>query len=129
MKQRNTQSKNEIIDVLKLSNEALSHEMIQSNLKNNIDRATIYRVLNKLCETGKVHKVVGDDGKLYFAMCRNFGSEKKIQSHNHIHFRCLNCGKFECQVGEISIPLPKGYNAVVYNLVISGYCSDCIKDD
>lgn len=125
MKRRKTQSKTEILEVLKSSGNALSHDMIQANVSSGIDRATIYRVLNGFCEDGKVHKIVGDDGKQYFAICLNCGEKKQIHSHNHIHFRCLQCGKVECLKREISVPLPEGYVAKVHNLVISGFCDEC----
>lgn len=125
MKRRNTHSKTEILETLKTSGSALSHDMIQSSISSTIDRATIYRVLNRFCEDGKVHRIVGDDGKQYFALCKNCGEKKEIHSHNHIHFRCLECGKVECMDSEISVPLPKGYVAKVNNLVISGNCDQC----
>lgn len=125
MKRRKTQSKTEIFKLLKTSGKALSHDMIQANLSSEIDRATIYRVLNSFCEDGKVHKIVGDDGKQYFALCPNCEERKQIHSHNHIHFRCLQCGKVECLERELSIPLPEGYKAKVHNLVISGFCDGC----
>lgn len=125
MKRRKTQSKTEILEVLKSSGHALSHDMIQANVDSGIDRATIYRVLNRFCEDGKVHRIVGDDGKQYFAICPNCGERKQVHSHNHIHFRCLQCGKVECLGGDISIPLPEGYVARVHNLVISGFCNEC----
>lgn len=125
MKRRKTQSKTEILAVLKSSGNAMSHEMIRDNVSSNIDRATIYRVLNRFCEDGNVHKIVGDDGKQYFALCSNCGEKKQIHSHNHIHFRCLRCGKVECLESEISVPLPEGYVAKVHNLIISGFCKAC----
>ena len=125
MKRRKTHSKTEILEVLKSSGNALSHDMIQANLKSDIDRATIYRVLNRFCEDGKVHKIVGDDGKQYFAICSNCGEKKQVHSHNHIHFKCLQCGKVECLEKDISVALPEGYVAKVHNLVISGFCSEC----
>ena len=125
MKRRKTQSKTEILEVLKASGNALSHDMIQASIGSDIDRATIYRVLNRFCEDGKVHKIVGDDGKQYFAICSNCGDKKQLHSHNHIHFRCLQCGKVECLDRDLSVPLPEGYVAKVHNLVTSGFCNEC----
>ena len=125
MKRRKTQSKTEILEALKTSGRALSHDMIQNSISSSIDRATIYRVLNRFCEDGKVHKIVGDDGKQYFAVCLNCGEKKEVHSHSHIHFRCLECGSVECLEGDISLPLPQGYKAEVHNLVISGLCDAC----
>ena len=125
MKRRKTQAKENILAVLQSSGSALSHEMIQANLETKVDRATIYRVLHRFCEDGKVHKVIGDDGKQYFAICAKCGQQKQVHSHNHIHFRCLQCGKVECLDHEVSVPLPEGYIAKVHNLVISGFCREC----
>lgn len=88
-----------------------------------VDRATIYRVLNSFCEDGIVHKILGDDGKYYFAVCVNC-SEKK-HKHNHFHFRCLSCGKIECLTNEMEVKLPEGYQSVNFNGFISGYCANC----
>lgn len=123
MKRRNTQAKQEILSVLKESKLALSHEMVQSEIPSTTDRATVYRVLNRFCEDGIVHKIVGDDGKQYFAFCLD--CSQKNHTHNHFHFRCLNCGKVECIKGEIAFPLPAGYISKSFNGVISGFCKDC----
>lgn len=108
--------------MLESSDSALSHEMIQAEIKN-IDRATIYRVLNRFCEDGLVHRVIGDDGKQYFALCTN--CDTKNHNHNHFHFRCLNCGKVECLDTEINILLPVGYQPERVNGFISGHCNKC----
>lgn len=125
MKRRNTASKAEIMELLKDHGGAMSHDMIQANVGSSIDRATIYRVLNRFCDDGKVHKVIGDDGKQYFAVCHNCGETKKIHSHQHVHFRCLECGNVECLEQTLSIPLPKDYQPQFYNLVVSGVCGNC----
>lgn len=123
MKRRNTASKQEILSVLQEANSALSHDMIQSEVNSTIDRATIYRVLNRFCQDGIVHQIVGDDGKQYFALCVH--CEEKKHSHNHFHFRCLECGTVECLEGEVAVPLPAGYTLEKFNGVISGRCKKC----
>lgn len=128
MNRRKTPSKTAILELLKSSGNALSHDMVQGSLGAEVDRATIYRVLNSFCEDGKVHRIVGDDGKQYFAICSNCGGKKQVHSHDHIHFRCLHCGRVECMEGKASVPLPPGYQAKVHNLVISGLCKDCAQE-
>lgn len=122
MKRRNTVSKQQIMAMLESSGSALNHEMVQSEIKN-VDRATIYRVLNRFCEDGIAHRVIGDDGKQYFALCVN--CDKKNHSHNHFHFRCLTCGTVECLKGEMNVSLPAGYRSENINGFITGYCSKC----
>lgn len=112
-----------ILESLKKSQSAVSQETLQKELGNTVDRATIYRVLNSFCEEGIIHKILGDDGKFYFAICMNC-SEKKHR-HNHFHFKCMACGKIECLTNEMEVQLPQGYQSVTFNGFISGYCSDC----
>lgn len=97
--------------------------MIQAEVGDAIDRATIYRVLNSFSEDGIVHQIVGDDGKQYFALCVQ--CERKGHQHNHFHFRCLACGTVECLEHEIDVSLPAGYVAERFNGFISGYCNKC----
>jgi len=123
MAKRNTVTKQLILDSLKNSKSAVSQEILQKELGETVDRATIYRVLNSFCEDGIVHKILGDDGKYYFAFCVNC-SEKK-HHHQHFHFRCLACEKIECLPNEMDVKLPKGYRSVNFNGFISGYCADC----
>lgn len=123
MAKRNTASKQMILGFLKKSESAVSQEILQKELGEAIDRATIYRILNSFCEDGIVHKIWGNDGKFYFAVCMNC-SEKK-HKHNHFHFKCITCGKIECLPNEMEIHLPEGYQSVTFNGFISGYCKEC----
>ncbi|WP_299181913.1 Fur family transcriptional regulator [uncultured Chryseobacterium sp.] len=123
MAKRNTRAKQLIMDSLRNKKTAISQEILQKELGETVDRATIYRVLNSFCDDGIIHKILSDDGKYYFAVCLNC-SEKKHR-HNHFHFRCLQCGKIECLAQEIEVALPQGYQPVNFNGFISGYCSEC----
>lgn len=125
VKRRSTPSKAEILKILKTENSALSHETLQSKLSTPMDRATIYRILNRFCADGKVHKVIGDDGKQYFALCNNCKEKKTEHTHNHFHFKCLQCGKVECLKSEMKAELPPGYLLESYNGLISGKCKNC----
>lgn len=125
MKRRNTQTKAEILQVLEKERAPMSHDMLQEKLEASIDRATIYRILNRFYADGMVHKVVGDDGKQYFVICTGCSSKQESHSHNHFHFKCIDCGTVECLDKEFEVPLPKGYRAQNYNAFITGYCSSC----
>src|SRR5690606_35127797 len=93
MKRRNTPSKEAILDLLISAGKAMSRDAIEQKIDIEIDRATIYRVLNRFCEDGLVHKIVADDGKQYFAVCMKC-DEKKL-ADNHFHFRCTSCQTIE----------------------------------
>lgn len=123
MPRRKTQSTTEILSVLKAADSAMSHQMIEEALEIEVDRATIYRVLNRFNEDGLVHRVVGENGKQYFALCED--CKKHDHNHDHFHFRCGECGKVECLTREIHIKLPENYIAKNFNGMISGICADC----
>ena len=71
----------------------MSQDAIERQM-GEVDRATIYRILNRFCADGVVHKVVADDGKQYFAICVKCDEENKLPD-NHYHFRCTNCQTIE----------------------------------
>ena len=123
MSRRQTPTTSAVLQVLKQSKVALSHDMLNEELEQDIDRTTIYRILNRFEEDGLVHKVICDDGKQYFAYCSNCGEED--HNHDHFHFRCTHCGKVECLDKEIKVDLPKKYKPEIFNGVISGTCNMC----
>ena len=125
MQRRNTQTKTDILALLQLEKAPMSHTMLEEKLDAKVDRATIYRVLNQFYADGRVHKVVGDDGKQYFVMCSDCDATKEIHSHNHFHFKCLTCQQVECLENEFEVKLPLGYEAKNYNAFITGYCNKC----
>ncbi|MBP1838859.1 Fur family transcriptional regulator [Formosa algae] len=123
MKRRNTPSKEAVLDLLAHTGKAMSRDAIEKQLEVDIDRATIYRVLNRFCEDGIVHKIVAEDGKQYFAVCIT-SDEKKIPD-NHFHFRCTSCETIECLPEPVHFAVPVGYTVERINCVLSGICKDC----
>jgi Fur family ferric uptake transcriptional regulator len=123
MIRRNTPSKQMVLQLLEASSSALSQDILEQQVKDKMDRVTIYRVLNRFCEDGIAHKIVSDDGKYYFALCR--GCKQDHHSHEHVHFRCVRCQKVECLPGKLNPKLPEGYQPVYANYWVSGYCKSC----
>ncbi len=122
-KRRNTPATQKIMELLKSSDSAQSQDMIEEKLQGSVNRVTIYRILNRFCEDGITHKVVSEDGKNFFALCRNCGKKKHF--HNHFHFQCIKCEKVECLEQPVEITLPKGYDFINMNAWISGICKNC----
>ncbi|MDR1983647.1 MAG: TonB-dependent receptor [Prevotellaceae bacterium] len=121
---RNTKTKQMVMRVLESSRSALCHEDIEKQLSGTIDRVTIYRILQGFCDDGKVHKISGENGKTYYALCYDCS----IDNHhdNHLHFRCLKCETVTCIDEPVSVPkLPKGYSISSIAFLISGFCSKC----
>jgi Fur family ferric uptake transcriptional regulator len=126
MKRRNTLSKEAVLNVLQETGQAMSQDAIEQKIDVEADRATIYRILNRFCEDGIVHKIVADDGKQYFAVCTKCDSKKKIPE-NHFHFRCTNCQTIECIPSMVEFTTPRGYKVERMNCVLIGICKTCAK--
>ena len=97
--------------------------MIERQLSTNVNRATIYRILNRFEEEGVVHRIVAEDGRQYFAACQDCDSQG--HQDNHPHFHCTQCERLECLPQPLDISLPQGYRPVSLNATISGYCAEC----
>ena len=123
MKRRNTPAKEAVMRVLTQAGKPLSHETIGQKAEVPMDRATVYRVLNRFCEDGVVHRIIAEDGKQYFAICTNCGKEKAIDYH--FHFRCLGCQTIECLKESVHFSIPQGYKFEGVNAMITGYCNKC----
>ncbi|MDW7691769.1 transcriptional repressor [Flammeovirgaceae bacterium SG7u.111] len=125
MNRRNTPTKEAVLNLLSTSKKALSQDAIERQLDIKINRATIYRVLNRFCEDNIVHKIVAEDGKQYFAICKKCENSKVAQYH--FHFRCLSCDTIECLQIPVRYSVPKGYEVQNANCVLTGTCNDCLQ--
>ncbi|MCI3936909.1 transcriptional repressor [Chryseobacterium aahli] len=123
MKRRSTPTKEAVLTLLTNTRKAMSQDAIEKNIDVNMDRATIYRVLNRFCEDGILHRIVAEDGKQYFAVCIKC-EEKKLADH-HFHFRCTNCLTIECLPVPVQFSLPQGYQVATVNCILTGVCKDC----
>jgi Fur family ferric uptake transcriptional regulator len=123
MKRRNTPAKTAVLNILEQAKSAMSQDSIESMAKGEMDRVTIYRVLNRFCEDGITHRVLADDGKYYFALCRSCEGEN--HNHDHFHFRCLGCSKVECLTQHVTVVMPEGYRQTAISSWVTGYCRNC----
>ncbi|MDR1112447.1 MAG: transcriptional repressor, partial [Bacteroidales bacterium] len=98
---RNTKTKQLVMNILEESASALCHEDIEQKLTEKMDRVTIYRILNGFCEDGKVHKIVGEDGKIYYSQCHRCTAEQ--HNDGHAHFRCTECNTITCLDEELHV--------------------------
>ena len=124
MKRRNTTSKEAVLTVLTGTRKAMSQDAIEKRMDVDVDRATVYRILNSFCDDGLVHKIVADDGKQYFAVCVKCDDKKKLPD-NHFHFRCTSCQTIECLPALVHFSVPKRYRVEKLNCVLVGLCKDC----
>lgn len=118
---RATQARTAVLTVLLNAGSALSHAEIQDHLQD-LDRVTLYRVLDWLVDHHLVHSITGQDRARRFQV-----SQPKVP-HQHAHFKCIQCGKVFC-LDAVSIkqpePLPRHFTVDSVELNIHGHCADC----
>ncbi|ANW95831.1 transcriptional regulator [Wenyingzhuangia fucanilytica] len=123
MKRRHTITQEAVLKILVDSNKAMSQDAIEKRIDIAINRATIYRILNRFCDDGTLHKIVADDGKQYFAFCVKCDEQKLPEQH--FHFRCTHCETIECLPSAVHFSLPKGYAVKQVNCILTGLCNEC----
>lgn len=121
---RNTKTKEMVMDVFTNASSALCYDELEQQLAGQLNRVTIYRILQSFCNDGKVHKIPDRDGKVYYALCQD--CEAGHHHDNHLHFRCVKCESIICIDKPVNIPgLPRGYRVQDVSCFVSGYCPNC----
>lgn len=114
------------IDVLEFfirQNKTLSFKDLEDEFKDS-DRVTLYRTLNSFTENGLIHKIPDDSGFATYGLCHDTCSSED-HKHDHMHFKCNECGTIECldqHIPSISVP---GYKVTEANLILKGVCNNC----
>jgi Fur family ferric uptake transcriptional regulator len=108
----------ELIDILKTSGEKVS-------------RATVYRYLKELVETGRVKKYsLGEKN----SSCYSFVGENS-DCHEHYHLMCEGCGKLEHIESDVmksfadSAKKCFGFEIDEGKTVFYGKCKNCLKGE
>jgi Fur family ferric uptake transcriptional regulator len=132
MKEYNTRQKNEILALLEENRErSFTAEEIAAALQDRYGeeaagKSTVYRLLPKLAESGKVIKENVPDGRghAYRATCAG-------SCHGHIHMKCTRCGGLFHLDGRASEDLfsnvksRDGFTIDLRETVLFGVCSRC----
>lgn len=124
MMKRNTIQRALVLEAVnRLKCHATADEIYEDIAKEHphISRATVYRNLNLLSETGDIRKIETPGGADRF----------DHQTHDHCHVRCERCGRFfdvdmEYVTGlEKGIRDSHGFAFTGYDILFRGICPDC----
>ncbi|MFC5044962.1 Fur family transcriptional regulator [Aquimarina hainanensis] len=124
-KTRNTQKQDYVIEILSKSKHTMSADAILEAIPIKVNKSTVYRILDRFVDKGKVHFVTGEDGKAYYAMCNSCSIEHEM--HNHIHFQCKSCNTVTCLPHKIEVPNLEDYEVNETQFLLIGKCNDCKK--
>ena len=132
-KNYNTKSRKFILDFLRQNQTVMvTVQEILSYLKDNgivVNRSTIYRYINQLCEDGLIMKYIDNEkGKTVYQFV-----EEQHDCHSHIHMKCVKCNKImhlECHfMEEIRKHLKQSHHFELQceGSVLYGICDECSK--
>ncbi|CAG1009248.1 hypothetical protein BURK1_03635 [Burkholderiales bacterium] len=126
---RATRARIRALGVLLAAREALTHHGIERRLKHgrDVDRVTLYRVLEWLVEQGLAHKVAGDDRVWRYSAAGH--GKGPAGGHPHAHFECSDCGRVVCleNAPVPAIALPRGFRRREVEVTVKGRCGACLK--
>lgn len=114
-----------ILEAFGHSNQALSVVELVKRFEQDMNKTTVYRILDRLEEVDILHSFTGKDGLKWVARCD--GAVSSNHNHGHPHFQCQECGKSECLTIEISIPSVPNHRVDSSNLILIGKCEDCLS--
>ena len=122
MKERNTNQKQLILAAIKTMHHPTCDEIylqVKEEYKA-IGRATVFRNINNLVENKVIKRIVGLHG----------ADRYDYISEPHSHFQCKKCGKLIDVFCDPKINVPKSdlYEATDYELIITGYCKECLQE-
>lgn len=121
---RSTKSVKIILDAFGDSKNALSVVELVKRFQNEMNKTTVYRILERLEGEGVLHSFSGVNGLKWFAKSEEF--EYSNLSNEHSHFQCHACGKSECLSIDIDIPSLPNHKVESANLILTGQCADCL---
>ena len=122
---KNTKQRVRVLEEIALDSAATSQPELEKKLGKEIDRVTLYRILNTYEDKGILHRVIDMNGTANYAIC---SSSCTADHHHdeHVHFNCTNCLKVYClNVNVPPIKMPAGFTASSLHFTTYGICEKC----
>ncbi|MGY0392183.1 Fur family transcriptional regulator [Bizionia sp. KMM 8389] len=120
---RKTKSVNTVLQFFEDTKEAKSVIQLIELVKDQMNKTTVYRILDRLEADGVIHSFNGKDGLKWYATCNGCSGNHHIDKHPH--FQCLSCDKVSCLSVDVKIPAIKNHKIVSSNILLMGYCDAC----
>ncbi|EDM43980.1 ferric uptake regulator, FUR family protein [unidentified eubacterium SCB49] len=121
---RKTKSLATVLSLFEGKEEATSAVSLIAFLKKEMNKTTVYRILDRLEQEGIIHSFNGKDGLKWYAKCNDTCSSNH-HLDKHPHFQCTECNKVECLSVEISIPAIKNHKIDATDILLTGQCEVC----
>jgi Fur family ferric uptake transcriptional regulator len=120
---RRTKSLNLILKSFEKTEGALSVVELIEEHKPQMNKTTVYRVLDRLEDEGILHSFTGKEGLKWYAKCHSCTSHHHVDTHPH--FQCNTCGKTECLEDTVPVPNVPNFKVQKVEFLVYGECEDC----
>jgi Fur family ferric uptake transcriptional regulator len=126
-----TSKRLQVLEVIGDNNSPLSARQIFETLSRtyNINRVTVYRILDLLMEKGLIDRISGGSRSFVYGLAPN-------ENHPaHPHFYCKSCGNLEClnpQSLNVDMQaMQRTFPGVIENVEvrIDGVCKNCLRTE
>lgn len=124
----NTKQKDIIINVIKHEKQEFTINDIYNQVKDKAGLTTIYRLVDKMVEEGKLSKYIGKDNTTYYQYLIECNED------NHFYLKCNKCGKMihiDCDcIEDLSSHISKKHKFILSkkNIIINGVCEKCTSN-
>lgn len=106
------------------TNGAISGRELEENFPE-FDRVTLYRTIQSFVDKGILHPIPDDGGVARYGICSDTCGPN-THNHNHIHFKCKECGRIECLERPVNIQIElSGYQIEEIQTIVQGTCNKC----
>lgn len=122
---RKTKSVAILLEEFEQSQGAISVVDLIQRFSDDMNKTTIYRVLERLEEDGVVHSFIGKEGLRWYAKCNDCSVE--YHKDLHPHFQCQSCGKVDCVSIEVKVPKIPNREINFTRMLLIGTCEACLK--
>ena len=121
---RKTKAVKLIMDTFNNESNAISVVGLVSIFKQEMNKTTVYRILNRLEKSNILHSFVDKDGLKRYA--KGSQKEKTINdAQSHSHFICDDCGISSCLPVQIPAPTLDNYKINSSEHLFIGQCGNC----
>ena len=121
---RKTKTVQHVLDLFKTNVNALSVVELVSIFSDKMNKTTVYRILDRLENSGILHSFIDKDGLKRYAKGDQGASSSK-SSNVHPHFICQDCGISSCLPVEVKTPSIPNYTINNSEHLYMGKCNNC----
>ena len=120
---RKTQSVKVLLSEFEHNSSAIPVTELIKRFYLQINKTTIYRVLDKLEDDRILHSFLDKNGIKCYAKSNYCTCDNHLDDHPH--FQCMKCGRVDCLLIDLPIPKIKNREITLSQTLIQGKCNLC----